>query len=68
MKCTIFLFIYFYMCAAHALHTQASARKCHTHAYHTCVPHTRTKVQFKVQLRGETVSVHEDIKSIDIGE
>ena len=40
MKCTIFLFTFnFYMCAGHALHTQASARERHTRAYHTHAPH-----------------------------
>ena len=70
MKCTIFLFTcHFDMCAGDALHT----RKCHTRAYHTYAPHFFTvhkliKVQSDVQLRGEMVSVHEDVKSIGIGE
>ena len=67
MKCTIFLFTFhFYMCAGHALHTG----KCHTRAYHTHAPHlftTHKEVQSKVQLRGEMVSVHEDVKPIGIG-
>ena len=69
MKCTIFLFTFhFYMCTGHALHTG----KCHTrarttHMRHTCLPRTKTKVQSKVQLRGEMGSVHEDVKPIGIG-
>ena len=35
-----------------------------THMRHTCLPCTKTKVQSKVQLRGEMVSVHEDVKPI----
>ena len=38
-----------------------------THMRHTCVPHTKTKVQSKVQLQGETGSGHEDVKLIGIG-
>ena len=71
-KCTIFLLTFqFYMCAGHVVHTHASARKCHTSAYHTHAPHmcnTQTKVQSREQLRGETVSVHKDEKPIGIGE
>ena len=67
MKCSIFLFTFhFYTCAGHASHTHASART--THMRHTCLSRTKTKVQSKVQLRGETVSVHEDVKPIGIGE
>ena len=40
MKCITFILIFsFYMWAAHALHAQASERKCHTPTYHTRVPH-----------------------------
>ena len=37
-----------------------------THMRHTCLPRTKTKVQSKVQLRGEMVTVH-DVKPIGIG-
>ena len=68
MKCTIFLIIFhFHMCAGHALaYTRERAQVPHTCA--TRVPHTKTKVQSKVQPRRETVSVHEDVKPIAIGE
>ena len=47
---------------------QASATHARTtHMRHTCLPRTKTKVQSKVQLRGEMVSVHEDVKPIGIG-
>ena len=52
------------MCAGHALHTRART----THMRHTCLPHAKTKVQSKEQLRGETASLHEDVKPIGIGE
>ena len=38
-----------------------------THMRYTCLLRTKTKVQSKVQLRGEMVSVHEDVKPIGIG-
>ena len=71
MKCTIFLVTFhFYMCAGHALHAHASTRKCHTCAYHThaphLLPHAKTKVQSKVQLRGEAAPLHEDVKPTGI--
>ena len=48
--------------------TQASATRARTtHMRHTGLPHTKAKVQSKVQLRGEMVSVHEDVKPIGIG-
>ena len=53
------------------IHTRAraSATRARTsHMRHTCLPHTKTKVQSKVELRGETVFVHEDVKPIGIGE
>ena len=73
MKCTIFLVTFhFYMWAGPALHTHANASKGHTRAYHTHAPHllnTRKDwVQSKVQFRGETASLHEDVKPISIGE
>ena len=47
---------------------QASATHARTtHVRHTCLPRTNTKVQSKVQLWGEMVSVHEDVKPIGIG-
>ena len=68
MKCTIFLFTFhFYMCAGHAC-IQASATHARTtHMRHTCLPRTKTKVQSKEQLRGEMVSMREDVKPIGIG-
>ena len=70
MKCTIFLFTFhFYMCAGHAFMIQARTTHARTtHMRHTCLSRTKTKVQSKVQLRGEMVSVHEDVKPIGIGE
>ena len=38
------------------------------HMRHTRLPRTKTKVQSKVQLPGEMVSVHEDVKPIGVGE
>ena len=60
MTRTIFLVTFhFYMCAGHALHTRARVQ----HTCATLVYHTQTKVQSEVQLRGETASLHEDVKS-----
>ena len=43
MKYIIFLVTFhFRMCAGHALHTQASARKCHTRTYRTHALHLFT--------------------------
>ena len=48
---------------------QASATHARTtHMRHTRLPRTKTKVQSKVQLPGEMVSVHEDVKPIGVGE
>ena len=47
---------------------QASATHARTtHMRHTRLTRTKTKVQSKVQLPGEMVSVHEDVKPIGIG-
>ena len=47
MKCiTCILIFNFYMWAVHALHAQASERKCQTRTYHTRVPHS-PKYSFK---------------------
>ena len=54
------------MKAGRALHTQATRVRA-IHMHYTCVSHTKAKVESKVQLRGETVSLHEDTKPIDIG-
>ena len=63
MKCTIFLFTFYFICARLMPCIHASATHARTtHMRHTCLPRPKTKVKSKVQLRGEMVSVHEDVK------
>ena len=53
------------------IHTRArvsATRARTTYMCHARVPHTKTKVQSKALFRGETVSVHEDVKPTGIGE
>ena len=45
------------------IHASATRART-THMRYTCLPRTKTKVPSKVQLRGEMVSVHEDVKFI----
>ena len=45
------------------IHASATRART-THMRHTCLPRTKIKVSSKVQLRGEMVSVHEDVKFI----
>ena len=45
------------------IHASATRART-THMRHTFLPRKKTKVQSKVQLRGEMVSVHEDVKQI----
>ena len=45
------------------IHASATRART-THMRNTCLPRTKTKVSSKVQLRGEMVSVHEDVKFI----
>ena len=73
MKCTIFLALCFISTCARdmlCIHNQANAsatRVRTTHMRHTSVPH-KARVQSKLQHRGETQSVHEDVEPIGIGE
>ena len=73
MKCTIFLALCFISTCARdmlCIHNQANAsatRVRTTHMRHTSVPQ-KTRVQSKLQLRGETLSVNIEYWSLNIGE